>query len=66
MDNFIINPVTVGELTEALAAYPPHKRIKVLYVREGDKVWDYRIVNVSEDFAGVNLIVESVRKLVGK
>lgn len=63
MDDFINAPVTVRELSAALANYPPDKRLKVLYVRESDQVWEYRIVNVSEDFLGVNLIIESARKL---
>jgi hypothetical protein len=63
-EEFIDIPVSVGELTTALDAYPPSKRVKVLYVREGNQVWEYRIVNVSEDFLGVNLIIESARKLM--
>lgn len=64
MSDFLENPVSVGELTAALDAYPPSKRVKVLYVREGDQVWEYRIVNVSEDLLGVNLIIESARKVL--
>ena len=64
MSDFMENPVTVGELAAALDAYPPSKRVKVLYVRESDQVWEYRVVNVSEDLMGVNLIIESARKLM--
>ena len=56
-------PMTIAELTDALAAYPPDARITLLYVRGGNQIWQYEVVNIQEDLVGVSLIIESARKL---
>ena len=55
--------LTTGDLAKILTYYPPDKRLKVLYLRKANQLWQYKIVNVSEDELGVNLIIESARKL---
>ena len=55
--------LTAGDLVKILDGFSSDKRLKVLYLRKANQLWEYKVVNVSEDELGVNLIIESARKL---